>query len=155
MNLLALKVFEELKASKKMMSCAESCTGGMISSALTDIAGSSAVFDRGFVTYSNNAKMDLLGVQEETLKNFGAVSTQVAEEMARGAYLNAISDIAVSVTGIAGPDGGTEEKPVGLVYFGLATKEKTISVQKNFQGTREQIRQQSVDFAFELVLQNI
>lgn len=155
MNAKALEVLQYLKKSNKVMCCAESCTGGMISAAITDIPGSSAVFDRGFVTYSNNAKIDLLGVREETLKDFGAVSTQVAEEMARGAYLNALSDIAVSVTGVAGPDGGSAEKPVGFVCFGVATKEKTISLQKNFEGSRQDIRSQSVDFALQLVLENI
>ena len=103
-----------------MLATAESCTGGMIAAALTDIAGSSRVFDRGFVTYSNDAKQDMLGVTSETLATFGAVSSATAKEMAFGALSNSRADIAVSVTGIAGPSGGTPDKPVGLVWFGIA-----------------------------------
>ncbi|MCB1452675.1 MAG: CinA family protein [Rhizobiaceae bacterium] len=103
-----------------MLATAESCTGGMIAAALTDIAGSSTVVDRGFVTYSNEAKQDMLGVKAETLVRFGAVSAETAREMAEGALAHSRAGIAVSVTGIAGPGGGSAEKPVGLVWFGLA-----------------------------------
>lgn len=103
-----------------MAATAESCTGGMIAAALTDIAGSSAVVDRGFVTYSNDAKIDMLGVSPETLGRFGAVSRETALEMAIGALARSMAGIALSVTGIAGPDGATPEKPVGLVWFGVA-----------------------------------
>lgn len=102
-----------------MITCAESCTGGMIAAALTELPGSSAMFDRGFVTYTNAAKQDLLGVQSSTLDQHGAVSEEVAHEMAEGALARSSAQIAVSVTGIAGP-GGSEHKPEGRVCFGLA-----------------------------------
>lgn len=105
------------------IAAAESCTGGLFGAALTDVPGISAVFDRSLVTYSNQAKMDELGVKAETLEKYGAVSEQTAVEMAEGVRLKAGTDIGVSVTGIAGPDGGTEEKPVGLVYIGLSLSE--------------------------------
>jgi nicotinamide-nucleotide amidase len=103
------------------LATAESCTGGLVAAALTDIAGSSAVVDRGFVTYSNAAKQAMLGVPVATLKKFGAVSRETAEAMAKGAVANAAADIAISITGIAGPGGGSEEKPVGLVHFAAAS----------------------------------
>jgi nicotinamide-nucleotide amidase len=101
---------------------AESCTGGLVAAALTDIAGSSDVVDRGFVTYSNQAKQDMLGVSSETLRDYGAVSRQAAEAMARGAIARSHADLAVAVTGIAGPGGGGAEKPVGLVHFAAASR---------------------------------
>src|ERR1700710_798876 len=101
---------------------AESCTGGLVAGALTDIAGSSAVLDRGFVTYTNEAKHQMLGVPSDTLNGFGAVSRETAEAMARGALGNANADIVVAVTGIAGPGGGSAEKPVGLVHFAAASR---------------------------------
>src|SRR5215475_8586330 len=103
-----------------MLATAESCTGGMVAAALTDIAGSSAVVERAFVTYTNRAKSQMLGVDPALIEAHGAVSRQVAEAMARGALAYSATDVAVSVTGIAGPDGGSAEKPVGLVWFGLA-----------------------------------
>ncbi|SEN44318.1 nicotinamide-nucleotide amidase [Gemmobacter aquatilis] len=112
------------KKSGVMIATAESCTGGMIAAALTDIAGSSAVFDRGFVTYSNAAKQDMLGVRVETLDAHGAVSEEVAREMAEGARARSRAGLAVSVTGIAGP-GGSEHKPEGRVCFGLAQEGRT------------------------------
>jgi nicotinamide-nucleotide amidase len=101
---------------------AESCTGGLVAGALTDIAGSSDVFDRGFVTYSNEAKQQMLGVSPETLRNHGAVSRQTAEEMARGAIARSNADVAVAITGVAGPTGGSVEKPVGLVHIATASR---------------------------------
>lgn len=103
-----------------MVTCAESCTGGMVAAALTEIAGSSVMFDRGFVTYTNAAKRDLLGVRSDTLESHGAVSEEVAAEMAMGALQRSVAGIAVSITGIAGP-GGSEHKPEGRVCFGVAT----------------------------------
>jgi nicotinamide-nucleotide amidase len=105
--------------SGKMICCAESCTGGMVAAALTDAAGSSAMFDRGFVTYTNAAKVAMLGVQQATLDTYGAVSEQVADEMAAGALAHSDAQIAIAITGIAGP-GGSEHKPEGRVCFGLA-----------------------------------
>ncbi len=115
-------VVECYSRADKVIATAESCTGGMIAASLTDIAGSSAVFDRGFVTYSNRAKVELLGVSSETLLKHGAVSMNTAAEMAKGAVRRSGADISVSVTGIAGPDGGTAEKPVGLVYMAFADR---------------------------------
>ena len=120
---------------------AESCTGGMIASRMINVPGVSAVFKEGFVTYANEAKRDLLGVSEETLNRFGAVSKETAEEMVRGAAKKAAADAAVSVTGIAGPDGGTKEKPVGLVYIGCFVKGKVMVKEYHFSGSREKIRE--------------
>jgi nicotinamide-nucleotide amidase len=106
-----------------MVSTAESCTGGLIAGALTEVAGSSAVVDRGFVTYSNAAKMDLLGVQAETLDTFGAVSQETALQMARGALMRSRAHVSIAVTGIAGPGGGSLAKPVGLVHLAAACKD--------------------------------
>jgi nicotinamide-nucleotide amidase len=117
---LAAKVLGLAREQRIMITTAESCTGGLIAGALTEIAGSSDVFDRGFVTYSNEAKNQMLGVSAESLTRFGAVSEAVAKEMAYGALVNSRADISVSVTGVAGPGGGSEEKPVGLVWMGLA-----------------------------------
>jgi nicotinamide-nucleotide amidase len=110
------------KAKKLMVATAESCTGGLVAGALTEIAGSSAVVDRGFVTYTNEAKHQMLGVPNDTLEKFGAVSRDTAEAMVRGTLGHANADLAVSITGIAGPGGGTPEKPVGLVHFAAASR---------------------------------
>jgi nicotinamide-nucleotide amidase len=110
------------KAKKLTIATAESCTGGLVAGALTDIAGSSAVVDRGFVTYTNEAKEHMLGVPSETLRTHGAVSRQTAEAMVKGALAHSPADLAVAVTGIAGPGGGTVEKPVGLVHFAAASR---------------------------------
>ena len=110
------------KAKKLMVATAESCTGGLVAGALTDIAGSSAVVDRGFVTYTNEAKHQMLGVPSATLNKFGAVSRETAEAMARGALGHASADIVVAITGIAGPGGGSADKPVGLVHFAAASR---------------------------------
>lgn len=117
-DLLVEQVLAAARARGWMLATAESCTGGLIAGALTEIAGSSDVVDRGFVTYSNEAKMDMLGVSAESLSRFGAVSEAVAKEMAYGATVNSRADLAVSVTGIAGPGHDGSEKPVGLVYIG-------------------------------------
>lgn len=135
---------------------AESCTGGMIAAAVTDRAGSSAVFERGFVTYANEAKIEELGVQSATIETYGAVSEQTALEMAQGALKNSHADIAVSVTGIAGPGGGTDLKPVGLVYIGIAQHNKAPAAYKNnFDGDRRSIRQATVEKALELLIETL
>ncbi|PZQ48035.1 MAG: damage-inducible protein CinA [Micavibrio aeruginosavorus] len=127
---------------------AESCTGGMIAASMTDRAGSSAVFERGFVTYSNESKIEELGVVPPTLQIHGAVSEQTAAEMAQGALKNSRADIAVSVTGIAGPTGGNDEKPVGLVYIGIAQRDQNTQVFRHiFDGDRMAIRQQTLEQA--------
>ena len=132
---------------------AESCTGGLLSSLLTQEAGSSRWFDRGFVTYSNNSKIDSLGVQRKTLENFGAVSQEVANEMSKGALKNSEANLGISITGIAGPDGGSLAKPVGTVYFSIANQKKVILEQQSgFKGSRETIRKESVFFVLNKLL---
>jgi nicotinamide-nucleotide amidase len=137
-----------LKLKKLKLATAESCTGGLISAAVTEITGSSDVFDRGFVTYSNQAKIDMLGVSPVTLEIHGAVSEQTAAEMCLGALKNSLADVALSVTGVAGPTGGTTEKPVGLVYIGVASKSETKVFKHIFKGNRSDVRQQTVEEAF-------
>lgn len=146
---LADNVIKSYAEKGLKIATAESCTGGMIASSLTDISGSSAVVDRGFVTYSNEAKMDMLGVLESTLETHRAVSDETAREMAQGALGNSDADVTVAVTGIAGPGGGTPEKPVGLVYMALATDDKLIS-HKLLLGenkSRDEIRRATVERA--------
>lgn len=129
---------------------AESCTGGWIAKVITDVAGSSAWFERGFVTYSNEAKHQLIGVNEFTLEAYGAVSKGVVLEMAQGALAAAKADYAVSVSGIAGPDGGTPEKPVGTVWFGFADKHgRTLAKVQRFDGDRDTVRRQATEFALQ------
>jgi len=146
------KVIELFRKEGMKFSTAESCTGGGVAKRITDIAGSSDVFDRGFVTYSNEAKMEMINVSPATLDQFGAVSSQTAEEMAVGAVKSSNADAAVSITGIAGPDGGSDEKPVGTVWFGIADKSgNTVSILKTFGGTRSDIRAWSENQALELL----
>ena len=132
---------------------AESCTGGLVAGTLTAVAGSSAVVDRGFVTYSNAAKAEMLGVPAETIKAYGAVSEPVARAMAAGARVMAGVDLAVSITGIAGPGGGSAEKPVGLVHFGCAGPDGVVHEVRRFGDIgREQVRLESVRVALGLLL---
>ena len=131
---------------------AESCTGGGLAAALTSLAGSSDWFDRGFVTYSNEAKHDLVGVSVSTLKRFGAVSEEVARQMARGALDESRATLAVAITGIAGPGGGTPEKPVGLVWIAWARKGEVRARRFQFKGGRAAVRRQSVAAALEGIL---
>ena len=151
---LAAEIVAAGTASGKMVVTAESCTGGMVAAALTDIAGASAVLDRGLVTYSNDAKSALLGVSRATLASHGAVSSETAAEMAAGALAAAPhSDVAVAVTGIAGPGGGSAEKPVGLVWFGVAIRDgKTETHRHHFDGDRAAIRARAANRALELLL---
>jgi nicotinamide-nucleotide amidase len=131
---------EFLKNNELMVSVAESCTGGLLSASIVNVSGASKVFYEGVVTYSNNSKMNRLGVGEDTLNAVGAVSEDVAKEMAYG-LLDYDVDLAISTTGIAGPDGGSKEKPVGLVYIGIAcTRQEPFAIKNYFSGTREQIR---------------
>ncbi len=146
-------LFTKLKAKGWMMTTAESCTGGLISAAITGVPGSSSVFDRGFVTYSNESKMEMLGVAEDTLKSHGAVSEQTASEMVTGALRKSRAHLAVAVTGIAGPDGGTPDKPVGLVYIGYGLRGQDVKVAKhNFSGARESVREQTAATALNYAL---
>jgi nicotinamide-nucleotide amidase len=147
---LAQKLGRSLKSKEKKIATAESCTGGWIAQTITEISGSSAWFDRGFVTYSNAAKMQMLGVKPETLDKFGAVSAQTASEMVNGALAYSDADCAIAVTGIAGPDGGTAEKPVGTVFIAWAYKNQGVKVvQKKLTGNRHQIRRRTVKIALE------
>ncbi len=133
-------------AEKRVIAGAESCTGGLITAVLTSVSGSSGWVDRGFVTYSNEAKMEMLGVAAATIEAFGAVSEETAREMATGALKNSRATIAYSVTGVAGPTGDTATKPVGMVCFGFATANNVTSVTKYFVGDRSAVREQSVNF---------
>jgi len=152
MEALARRVGERLRARAAVLVSAESCTGGWIAQAVTSVAGSSAWFDRGFITYSNEAKREMLGVSEQTLARHGAVSEETAREMARGALARSAATLAVSVTGIAGPGGGTAEKPVGMVCFAWAGRGDVSSETRRFSGDRESVRRQSVIRALEGVL---
>ena len=138
---LAAAVVNALRAAGKTVACAESLTGGMLASRLVDVPGASSVLGEAYVTYSNEAKMRLLGVSKDTLRQFGAVSAQCAREMAEGARLAAGADFALSTTGIAGPDGGTPEKPVGLVYVGVASTSGCEAQELHLRGERDWIRE--------------
>jgi len=147
---LCTRVGQLLLARNASVTTAESCTGGWIAKALTDIAGSSAWFERGFVTYSNEAKQQMVGVSESTLAQFGAVSEQVVREMAQGALSEAGAQYALSVSGIAGPDGGSEGKPVGTVWFGFAASTgEVLALVERFHGDREAVRRQATAWALQ------
>ena len=151
----AKDIVEQASAAGIVIATAESCTGGMISAAITDIAGSSRVLDRGFVTYSNAAKMDMLGVSANTLDTHGAVSERVAAEMAEGALKHSNATLSVSVTGIAGP-GGSDFKPEGRVCFGIATEQGVETKQVDFGPLgRAGVRSATVAHALELLLQKL
>jgi nicotinamide-nucleotide amidase len=151
---LAEKIVRDFTTAKKMVATAESCTGGLIAGALTEISGSSAVVDRGFVTYTNTAKIELLGVQEGTLESFGAVSEQTARQMVHGALFRSRADIAVAVTGIAGPGGGTPEKPVGLVHLAAKSRSGALIHRKMLYGDigRDKVRLAAVLTALEMLI---
>jgi nicotinamide-nucleotide amidase len=150
---LATQLGLQLKANGKTVATAESCTGGGIAQIITEIAGSSAWFDCGFVTYSNNAKVRMLGVKPTTLEKYGAVSAEVALEMATGALIHSDADCAIAVTGIAGPDGGSIEKPLGTVFIARCYKNESAKIiKKQFLGNRHQVRTQTVKTALEWLL---
>ncbi|WP_149450153.1 nicotinamide-nucleotide amidase [Escherichia albertii] len=143
-----------LKARGATVTTAESCTGGWVAKVITDIAGSSAWFERGFVTYSNEAKVQMIGVREETLTQHGAVSEPVVVEMAIGALKAARADYAVSISGIAGPDGGSVEKPVGTVWFAFASASgEGITRRECFSGDRDAVRRQATAYALQTLRQ--
>ena len=151
---LSEKIGRALKARGATVTTAESCTGGWIAKAITDIAGSSAWFERGFVTYSNEAKSQMIGVSEATLRDNGAVSEPVVVEMAIGALRAARADYAISVSGVAGPDGGSVEKPVGTVWFGVASVcGQGVTRRECFAGDREAVRRQATAYALNLLWQ--
>jgi nicotinamide-nucleotide amidase len=148
----AAALLDACRARGLMLATAESCTGGLIAAALTAIAGSSDVVDRGFVTYSNAAKTELVGVAPKLIEMHGAVSAQVAEAMAEGALARSAATLAIAVTGVAGPGGGSEDKPVGLVWFGLARQGvETRSEQRIFVGDRAAVREATVVHALGLL----
>lgn len=153
---LARSAGEQLEGRGLRLATAESCTGGWIAKTLTDVAGSSAWFEYGYVTYSNRAKENLLGVAQETLQASGAVSAATVREMARGALARSGANISVAVSGVAGPDGGTPDKPVGTVWFGWAWRDgegiKTRTRRALLAGDREAVRRQSVAEALKGVL---
>jgi nicotinamide-nucleotide amidase len=150
----ALQIIAGYRARGWMIATAESCTGGLIAGALTEIAGSSAVVDRGFVTYTNQAKMDLIGVSAKTLGAFGAVSKETALQMAGGALMHSGAEVAVAVTGIAGPGGGSMEKPVGLVHLALKTRSGGVDHREMQYGDigRDQVRLATVRTALDMLM---
>ena len=154
---LAESVLAAARAKNLRIVTAESCTGGLVAGALTEIAGSSDVFERGFVTYSNTAKMEEVGVPEAILRAHGAVSEATAQAMAEGALRQAPADVSVAITGVAGPSGGSSEKPVGLVHFAAARKgQPTIAVEHRFGSIgRDKIRAASVEVALNLLRRQI
>lgn len=152
----AQEIGARLRARKAMLAVAESCTGGLLAKMATDLAGSSEWFERGLVTYSNRAKEELLGVAPDLLAQFGAVSRECAEAMARGVLVMTPADWAVAVTGIAGPGGGSPEKPVGLVWFAWAQRGGALAVEsRQFSGSREQIRAAAAEFALRGLLERL
>jgi nicotinamide-nucleotide amidase len=161
LTILSVELGVLLKARKLKLALAESCTGGMVAEAVTRVAGSSAWFECGFVTYSNQAKIDMLGVSPETLERFGAVSEQTAVEMVLGAFKHSHTTIAGSITGIAGPDGGNAQKPVGTVCFAWGTLDPTTRNQpantttRHFTGNRQEIRQQAAAFLMQQLIESL
>ncbi|MDC9597674.1 nicotinamide-nucleotide amidase [Xenorhabdus anantnagensis] len=159
LNQLSIELGKRLKQRKLSVTCAESCTGGWIAKVITDIAGSSVYFNRSFVTYSNDAKHEMLGISPESLARFGAVSEQVVKEMAAGALIAAKADVSVAVSGIAGPDGGSKEKPTGTVWFGFAFHVdediQTVTYRQHFSGDRDSVRLQAVIFSLKTLLEEI
>lgn len=153
---LAMLAGEKLKSQDYRLVTAESCTGGGLAYWITSIPGSSDWFDRGFVTYSNTSKQEILGVKPKTLREFGAVSKQTVCEMAEGALRAASrANLSIAITGIAGPDGGSEKKPIGTIWMAYSHNNKTISDQYYFSGTRLQIRELTIRAALELILESI
>ena len=150
---MAIQIGSALKSHGLVLATAESCTGGAVASAITDIAGSSEWFERGFITYSNEAKCEMLGVAQDTLMRYGAVSEAVVREMVAGALYHSRAQVALAVSGIAGPAGGTPDKPVGTVWFAWGIKGGQCVVRlHHLSGNRAEIRTQSVCIAFQGVL---
>ena len=153
MDILAIQVGDALKAHGLMLATAESCTGGGVAQAITDVAGSSVWFERGFVTYSNLSKQQMLGVSEATLIRYGAVSEAVVREMVAGALRNSAAQVALAVSGIAGPDGGTPDKPVGTVWFAWGMRDGVVqAMHHQIDGNRAEVRAQAVHIALQGVL---
>jgi nicotinamide-nucleotide amidase len=153
---LAGEVALLLNEQKLTVAVAESCTGGALCQALTDIPGSSAWFDRGFITYSNQAKVDMLGVSSTLLEQYGAVSFEAARAMVEGVHGRSNAKLAIAITGIAGPEGGTAQKPVGTVFFGIGQKGQAVKIDKRrFKGEREEVRARSVEFVIKALLKTL
>lgn len=156
LKVLARRVGAQLGKRRLKLATAESCTGGWIAQTVTSVSGSSAWFDRGFVTYSNEAKQELLGVRSRTLSRHGAVSLETAKEMAAGALARSRAQVSIAVTGVAGPGGGTKAKPVGTVCVAWARRRGAMeSVTRHFPGGRERVRRQSVVFALQGLLERL
>jgi nicotinamide-nucleotide amidase len=148
MSTILKKLIQRLRTAQESIAVAESCTGGLLSAELTKLPGSATWFERGLVTYSNEAKKSLLGVSEAFLQEDGAVSQNVAQAMAEGMLKNSQAQIALSITGIAGPTSDESDKPIGIVWFGLARQNKeTLTVCKQFDGSRSDVRKQAVNFS--------
>lgn len=157
LNKELINLVQQIKDTKSgiIISTAESCTGGMLATCLTELTGASHYFATGIVSYSNAAKVKILSVQEQTLNKFGAVSEEVAKEMAEGSRNIAESDLAISITGIAGPGSGTEHKPVGMICFGVATSSGTKTSTHYFKGNRTEVRRKACLIALQLILSEI
>ena len=153
---LGARVGSALRARQRMLAVAESCTGGWIAKVITDVSGSSGWFDRGFVTYSNAAKAELLGVPKSVLVTHGAVSAETVAAMASGVLARARADVAVAVSGIAGPEGGSADKPVGTVYLAWALRQQAVQVEhRQFAGDRDTVRRQTVIAALQGILDGL
>lgn len=153
---IAQQLVEKATAANVVLATAESCTGGLVAGAITDVAGSSAVLDCGLVTYANRAKQHLLNVPEAMLNQHGAVSREVAEAMLQGIWAQSNAQVGVAITGIAGPDGGTDDKPVGLVWFAWGAKNQAPQVAcERFDGDREAVRAEAVDYALNRLLDSV
>ncbi|RLA18824.1 MAG: damage-inducible protein CinA [Gammaproteobacteria bacterium] len=152
LKLAAERLGAYLSENHSKIVTAESCTGGWLGECITEIAGSSAWFDRGFITYSNESKVDMLAVHSETIKKYGAVSAEVARQMTQGALQNSLADYAIAITGVAGPTGGSPEKPVGTVYIAWQKRTQPAQVTlENYSGNRQEIRRQAVYTALNLI----
>jgi len=153
---LAGEVAAVLTEQKLTLAVAESCTGGGLCQALTDIPGSSNWFDRGFISYSNQAKIDMLKVSPALLEQYGAVSFEAARAMVDGVHSHSQAELAIAITGIAGPTGGTAEKPVGTVFFGIGQKGQAVKIDKRrFKGERDEVRARSVEFVLKALLKTL
>jgi nicotinamide-nucleotide amidase len=150
---LTAQVAEQLLAKKLLLATAESCTGGLIAAACTDLAGSSIWFERGFVSYSNAAKTELLGVPADLIETHGAVSEPVVRAMVEGALRHSRAQVAIAVTGVAGPGGGSPDKPVGTVWFGWATPDGVVTDKRCFDGDRQHVREATVQHALQRLKQ--
>lgn len=154
-NALLTQIAEDLQKKGKTLATAESCTGGMIGMEITSLPGSSSYYLGGVISYANEVKNKVLNVPKEELENYGAVSSQVAKSMASGARKTIGADFAIATTGIAGPGGATKDKPVGLVYIGIATEDEVFAYRNVFKGNRDEVRKQATITSFELLKKHL